>query len=199
MAGTGLRGCSILTKLGHSMRATALFVLPMVSLLAAALACSGKSSPATDADGGPCDQACMDTHTGVALVQLVDQLYNVNLASKAPGNQMATVSCPQAGTAVISGTTSVDASQTTTLNLTYVMSGCAVVDNGDNLTFAGTVIEVGSFDSASEESLEFTSSALQFDGVVSGAAVDVPGCPVHAADDWTSNPQISGTICGRSF
>jgi hypothetical protein len=179
-------------------RALALFpVLPLLAVVA--LACSGTSSPASDDDGGPCDQTCQDTHTGVALVQLVDQLYNVNLAGKPAGNQSVTASCPQAGSAVITGTITVDATMTTTVNLSYVMSGCAVVDNGDNLTFAGTVAEVGTSNAASEESLEYTSSALQFDGVVAGLSVNVPGCPVHAADDWTSNPQISGTICGRAF
>lgn len=162
--------------------------------------CSGvSSSPVTDADGG-CNQTCMDTHTGVAFIQLVDQIYNESIYGKPVGSQSLTALCPLGGSAVVSGSTSLDMAQgITSLNLTYVMSGCSLTDNGDTLAFAGSVTEVGTFDSASEESLHFSSSALQFTGTVTGAAVDVPGCAVQAADVWTANPQISGTICGRAF
>jgi hypothetical protein len=165
------------------------------------LACSGKTASGTGSDdGGPCDQTCMDTHTGVALVQLVDQIYNGNVNGKPVGTQSGTATCPMGGNAVISGSTSLDmATMITSVNLTYVMSGCELTDNGDTLTFAGTVTEVGAYDSASEETLQFSSNALQFTGTVSGTAVDVPGCPVQASDMWTANPQIAGSICNRSF
>jgi hypothetical protein len=181
------------------MRARLAPVVVLVALMAVS-ACSGKTtSGANDADGG-CDQACMDTHTGVAFVQLVDQIYNGSIASKPLGNQSLTAPCPMGGSAVVTGTTALNMTDmVTSVNLTYVMSGCSLMDNGDTLTFAGTVTEVGTFDSASEETLSFSASTLQFEGTVSGTAVNVPGCAVQASDVWTSNPQITGSICGRSF
>ncbi len=174
-------------------------VAVLLSSLAVA-AFSGKTtSGSNDADGG-CDQTCQDTHTGVDFVQLVDQIYNGSIASKPLGNQSLTAPCPMGGSAVVTGSTTLDmADMVTSVNLTYVMSGCALTDNGDTLTFAGTVTEVGTFDSASEETLTFSASTLQFDGTVSGTAVNVPGCAVQASDVWTANPQIAGSICGRSF
>jgi len=185
--------------MGKTMRSHLLPIATCLPLLA--LACSGKTTSGTnDGDGGPCDQACMDTHTGVALVQLVDQIYNGSINGKPVGNQSLTAPCPNGGNAVVTGSTAYDmTNMITSVNLTYVMSGCETTDNGDTLTFAGTVTEVGTFDSASEETLQFSSNALQFSGTVSGTAVDVPGCPVQASDTWTSNPQIAGSICGRSF
>jgi hypothetical protein len=177
-----------------------------VVLVLAAGCSSGSASTgsASGADGGGsftmCDQACADIGSGVNLANLVNDLYNQNLAGRPVGSQSLTAQCPLGGTAAITGTTGFDSTHNiTTVNLTYMMASCDVSASGVQLTFTGTVTEVGSFDSMTLQSLNEASDALTTTGTVDGVAVNDTACAVHVNVDNNSTPEVTGTFCGRTF
>ncbi len=168
---------------------------------------SSTSSGATGTDGGGTtsgamclDQACADIGTGVALANLVNDLYNTNLAGHPVGTQSLTAPCPLGGTADITGTTGLDqAHGITTVNLTYAMMGCQVSASGAELTVTGTMTEVGSFDPPTLQTINDASSDLTITGTVDGMNVSDTACDVHVNVDSNANPEVTGTVCGRTF
>jgi hypothetical protein len=178
-----------------------------VVLLLAAGCSSGSASTgsAAGADGGGgsftmCDQACADIASGVTLANLVNDLYNQNLAGRPVGSQNLSAQCPLGGTAAITGTTGFDSTHNiTSVNLTYMMTSCHASASGVQLTYTGTVTEVGSFDSMTLQSLNDASDALTTTGTVDGFAVNDTACAVHVNVDNNSTPEVTGTLCGRAF
>jgi hypothetical protein len=181
-----------------------------IALFALALtaACSSGSSTATGAtgtDGGVmtatmCDQACVDIGTGVTLANLVNDLYNTNLAGHVVGNQSLSAPCPLGGTADITGTTGFDGTHNiTTVNLAYAMTGCQVSASGVELTVTGTLTEVGSFDSMMLQTINDASSDLTITGTVDGVNLSDTACDVHVNVDSNASPEVTGTVCGRTF
>jgi hypothetical protein len=148
-----------------------------------------------------CDQQCLDANVGLAIVGLVSDLYNQAIAGKPVGNQSATANCPLGGTVTITGTDSVDTTHDLTdVDLTYVMTGCEAIENGDTLTFSGSIEEQGSFDSGSTQTVNFTSSGLQYAGTVGSANVSGPAtCAAHVNEDSNASTKVTGTMCGRTF
>ncbi len=158
----------------------------------------------TAGDGGgsfvSCDQACADVGTGVTLANLINGLYNQSLAGRPVGSQSLSAPCPLGGTAMITGTTGYDATHDiTTVNLIYAMAACHFSGNGAQLTADGTVTEVGSFDSTMLQSLNDASDSLTIVGTIDGADVNDSACMVHVNVDSNSTPEVSGTVCGRTF
>jgi hypothetical protein len=147
-----------------------------------------------------CDQACGDVATGVTLANLINNLYNQNLAGHTVGSQNLSAMCPLGGTAMITGTTGFDSTHNiTTVNLTYVMNSCRMSAQNADLTYTGTVTEVGSFDSMMLQSLNEASTSLTVTGTVDNAAVNDSSCMTHVNVDNNASPEVSGTVCGRTF
>jgi hypothetical protein len=177
--------------------------LVLAVLVLFAVACAPTADTSTG-DGGTttsCDQQCLDSNVGLAIVGLVSNLYNQVIAGKPTGVQTATANCPLGGTAVITGSDSVDTSHDLTdVNLQYAMTGCEVLENGDTLTFSGTISEQGSFDSASLETVNFASTGLEYSGTVGSVNVSGPSsCAVHVNEDSNASVKVTGTMCGRTF
>lgn len=191
------------------MTAWIAIALALALALVFAAACSSGSSTssgATGTDGGGvttmtmCDQACIDIGTGVTLANLVNDLYNTNLAGHTVGAQNLSAPCPLGGTADITGTTGFDqAHGITTVNLAYAMTGCHVSASGVELTVTGTLTEVGSFDSMTLQTINDASSDLTITGAVDGMNVTDTACDVHVNVDSNANPEVTGTVCGRTF
>jgi hypothetical protein len=179
-----------------------------VLAIASLVACGGGGAGSAPKPP-PCDAACQD---GVALLSLRDAIklvYNLTLQGKpvGPENEMLPPPGCLPGTASVSGTATSNADQgTTTVNLTYVFSHCALPPNLDsdptqtfNLTLDGTITEVGTIavQPPSTTALEFTSASFSLDGTV----YDGPplpymqnACTLKLVQDGNN---LSGTFCGR--
>lgn len=178
----------------------------LVGCILSVAACSSPVTTPVSSDtdggggGGGCDQTCQDTAAGFAIDDLISNLYNEAVAGKPSGTQNATQACPLGGTAVITGSDSVDTSHNlTTVNLTFALTACKAIENGDTLTFDGTITNTGSFDSSTTRSENFASTSLTYKGTIGSTNVAVTACDVHVNDDSNQNPQVTGSICGRAF
>jgi hypothetical protein len=176
----------------------------IIAAAAAIVACSststsgGTSSPP---DGGSsCDPACVDANTSVAVINLINGLYNQSIAGRSTGSQNVTGPCPLGGTAVITGTTNVDTTHDiTSLDLHYALTSCQVNASGAQLTLQGTLDEVGTFGPSTMQAMNYAGTGVTMTGRVSGAAVNDAACSVHIEYNTSSTPQVTGSICGRTF
>jgi hypothetical protein len=173
--------------------------------IACLVACGGSGGGSSTTPA--CDAACQD---GVALVALrgaIQTVFNIKLEGQPVGPQNASLMCPTGvGMASVSGTASSNANQgTTTVNLTYVFTGCVYPHTDTdptqtfNLTLDGTVTEVGTLavQPSTTTALEFTSASFSFDGTVHDGP-PLPymqkGCALHLGQNGNN---LSGTLCGR--
>ncbi|HEY8042433.1 MAG TPA: hypothetical protein VIF15_21675 [Polyangiaceae bacterium] len=179
----------------------------VVMVLGGACSSSHTSSPGDDGGGGgdggsvgTCDQTCLDSAAGFAVIDLVDALYNQSIAGKPSGVQNVNTPCPLGGTAVITGSDSVDTTHNlTSVNLQYAMTSCQVSANGTQLTVNGTIAEVGSFDTSNNTSLNYSSTGATLLGSYAGTAINDPACVLHLEYNTSLKPQVTGVVCGRSF
>jgi len=173
-------------------------------VIASLAACGGSGGGSSTTPS--CDESCQDGVALLALRNAIKVVYNVTLQGKPEGPQNAMTMCQLGnGTASVSGTATSNANQgTTTVNLTYVFSGCTYsqADSDPTQTFSltldGTVTEVGTIavQPSSTTALEFTSGAISFDGSVYGPPIPYmqKGCAVMLGQNGNN---LSGLLCGR--
>ena len=155
-------------------------------------------------------QTTVDDDTAIALADGADDIYNQNLAGKTTGNQSVTANCPVGGSVHITGTVGFDSTHNiTTVNLTYVMTGCkvSVVSpmGGVNvaLSMDGTMTETGSWDGSTYQSVNYQAMGLTMSGTDQRSgyaqATIAQTCDVGlTANQSGSTVTTSGTICSRS-
>lgn len=160
-----------------------------IAVVVVALALSACASEGTET----CDQECMDSYTAFTVVDTVVFLYNQNVAGTPGGSVNLQRTCPAGGNVHITGTAS-GSTSTTSVDLDYAMQDCRRVGADYDVTFTGTIAEVGTI-SDSGSTVTFSGTAVVFDGN-NGAGAVAETCDIAIS---RANGAYSGTICGRAF
>lgn len=148
------------------------------------------------------------------IAGLGTDIYNANFVGKTCGTQDKTTTCPNGGTVKISGSfscTTTNGTQSSNLDLTYVMTNCVEVRNGMTVTLTGTMKHTGS---STNVSSVVTSETIEYKSV---GPVKITGTSVSAnvykdfsndACEYTVNSRltevggtskVTGTLCGDAF
>jgi hypothetical protein len=162
---------------------------------------SGGSSP----PAAPCDQACMDQIALLGFRETLKVVFNLTLQGNPVGAQDQTRACPFGGTVHVFGNATSNANQgTTDIQLTYVLSQCALMQQSTdptqtyNLTITGTATETGTLSAqpSATTALIIQSDAMTIVGTVHDPPMNYQAnaCPLSLAQDGN---QLSGTMCGR--
>jgi hypothetical protein len=175
--------------------------------LAAGNGCSKKSESSTSTGTttpSNLSQSNIDDATANNIINAVIDIYNQNVAGRSQGAYNGvTVTCPNGGTALISGIATKDnSSQLTTTDLSYTMTACKEAQTNHTLTYTGVVTQKGSFNL----STNFVSETIKASGNVTMAGtITYTGYNTATVDQtgtFTVNRGYnvaSGDILGRSF